>query len=56
MKEILEDLRNYANANDNWWMESKLNQLEAEIRIAVTEGKIEVYHKIAKQNDELFKR
>ena len=56
MKETLEALKQYANANDNWWMETKLHQLETEIKIAVTEGKIEVYDEIAKQNDELFKR
>jgi len=56
MKETLEDLKNYANANDNWWLETKLHQLASEIRIAVTEGKIEVYDEIAKQNDELFKK
>jgi len=56
MKEVLEDLINYANSNDNWWLETKLQQLETEIKIAVTEGKIEVYNEIAKQNDELFKK
>jgi len=56
MKETLENLRNYANASDNWWLETKLHQLETEIKIAVTEGKIEVYNEIAKQNDELFKK
>ena len=56
MKETLEDLKNYANANDNWWLETKLHQLASEIRIAVTEGKIEVYKDMEKLTDELFKK
>jgi len=52
MKERLEALKQYANANDNWWLSSKLDLLETEIRIAILDAKTEVYKEIIKQRDE----
>ena len=39
-------LREYANLNDNWYINSQLDLLETEIKIAKNEAKIEVYNEI----------
>ena len=49
MKETIQKLRDYANLNDDWYINSKLDLLEVEIRIACNNAKIEVYNEINKQ-------
>jgi len=56
MKERLQFLKAYANANDNWWLKNELEHLETEIKIAVMDGKTEVYKDMEKLTDELFKK
>ena len=50
MKETIQQIRDYANLNEDWYIKSKLDLLEVEIRIACNHAKIEVYNEINKQN------
>jgi hypothetical protein len=45
----IQKLRDYANLKDDWYINSKLDLLEVEIRIACNNAKIEVYNEINKQ-------
>tara|TARA_R110001592_G_scaffold119065_3_gene321908 strand:+ start:471 stop:626 length:156 start_codon:yes stop_codon:yes gene_type:complete len=44
--ESINKLREYANLNDDWYINSQLNLLETEINIAKNEAKIEVLKEI----------
>jgi len=50
MKETIQEIRDYANLNEDWYINRKLDLLEVEIRIACNNAKIEVYKEINKQN------
>ena len=50
MKETIQKIRDYANLNDDWYVNRKLDLLEVEIKIACNNAKIEVYEEINKQN------
>lgn len=50
MDEIIQEIRDYANLSDDWYIKSKLDLLVVEIRIACNHAKIEVYKEINKQN------
>tara|TARA_R110001632_G_scaffold214708_2_gene341507 strand:+ start:518 stop:673 length:156 start_codon:yes stop_codon:yes gene_type:complete len=50
MKETIQQIRDYANLNEDWYINSKLDLLEIEIRIACNNAKIEAYNEINKQN------
>ena len=44
--ESIKKLRDYANLNDDWYINSQLDLLETEINIAKSEAKIEVLKEI----------
>ena len=44
--EAIQKLREYANLNDDWYINSQLNLLETEISIAKNEAKIQVLKQI----------
>jgi hypothetical protein len=44
--EAIQKLREYANLNDDWYINSQLNLLETEISIARNEAKIEILKQI----------
>ena len=44
--EAIQKLREYANLNDDWYINSQLNLLETEISIAKNEAKIEILKQI----------
>lgn len=44
--EAIKKLREYANLSDDWYINSQLDLLETEIKIAKNEAKIEVYNEI----------
>ncbi len=46
MKESLELLKAFANQGDNIWLQNKLELLEAEISLAITEGKVEIFNEL----------
>ena len=50
MKETIQKIRDYANLSDDWYIKSKLDLLEVEIRIACNNAKIEVYNEINELN------
>jgi hypothetical protein len=50
MDETIQKLRDYANLNEDWYINSKLDLLEAQIRIACNNAKIEIYKEINKKN------
>ena len=49
MEETIKKLREYADLQNDWYIKSKLDLLEVEIRIACNNAKIEVYNEINKQ-------
>jgi hypothetical protein len=42
----IQKLRDYANLNDDWYINSKLDLLEVEIKIEINKAKASVYKKI----------
>jgi|11_taG_2_1085331.scaffolds.fasta_scaffold73571_1 hypothetical protein len=44
--EAINKLREYANLRDDWYINSQLDLLEAEIKIAKNNAKIQVYNEI----------
>ena len=44
--EAIKKLREYANLRDDWYINSQLDLLENEIKIARNNAKIEVYNKV----------
>ena len=48
MKETIKKLRDYANVKEDWYINSKLDILEIEIKIACNNAKIQVYKEINK--------
>jgi hypothetical protein len=44
--EYLQKLRDYANAKDDWYINTQLDLIEIEIRIEINKAKTSVYKKI----------
>tara|TARA_R110000796_G_scaffold90590_1_gene194468 strand:- start:485 stop:640 length:156 start_codon:yes stop_codon:yes gene_type:complete len=44
----LQELKDYAESKDDWYITNKIWYIEKQIEIAITNAKIEVYKSIAK--------
>jgi hypothetical protein len=54
MQEIIKELYNYAELRDDWYLASKLANLENQIKIEITQSKIDFYKEL--KSKKIFKK